>query len=115
MQRLQMTQNMKPYRKDTDPPEGMTMPREPARQIQVLYIACFVSRALRCSLLSADWVGNHLRMAKVIPIIVSLENRCSRWPSTLAGSSGSVNMVAIEGYVSGELRDIDRLWSSRRE
>lgn len=37
MHRLQITQKMKPYRKATDPPEGMTMPREPARQIQVLY------------------------------------------------------------------------------
>jgi hypothetical protein len=34
---LQMTQKMKPYTKLTDPPEGMTMPIDPARDIQVLW------------------------------------------------------------------------------
>lgn len=72
---LQITQKMKPYTKDTDPPEGITRPMDPAKEIQVL---------LKISI--EIWVCNYdsmtnLRIAKAMPIMVILENRFCRWPS----------------------------------
>jgi hypothetical protein len=36
--KLQMTQKMNPYKNATEPPEGITIPIEPPRQIQVLHV-----------------------------------------------------------------------------
>jgi hypothetical protein len=36
MQRLQSTQRIKPYKKATEPPDGITIPKLPARHIHVL-------------------------------------------------------------------------------
>ena len=58
----------------TEPPDGMTSPRDPAREIQVL-------RELVLAIISLFHWMSYLRIAKAMPIIVIFENLFWRWPS----------------------------------
>ena len=75
--KLQMTQKMKPYKRETGPPEGRTRPIDPARAIQVL--AGLISSGSHTH--RTDPGMTYLRMAKAIATIVSFDSRGWRWPS----------------------------------
>ena len=95
MHRLQRTQNTKPYRKATEPPEGITIPRLPARQIHVLKREKSTCQHWSSGLFGvkrADdaWGCTYLRIAKLIPTIVSFDNRGFKCPVPDPFAKGSM-------------------------
>lgn len=97
-----MTQKINPYKKATEPPEGITMPIEPPKQIHVLMnhvSVCSEDYYLLGRLVYSCWnllslpqralarllkginEATHFKMANVIATIVNLDSRGLRCPS----------------------------------
>lgn len=70
---------MNPYKKATEPPDGITIPKLPARHIQVLVAIQFemVDKG------DAERRKTNFRIAKLMPTIVSFDRRGLRCPSPL--------------------------------